>query len=129
MTVVGQLDLLELLSEQETAGRPVSRSRLIHDDKCRHCGEPVNWRYPSDQINHGDIGGTCMSRDLTRIHALQSLANLDQESREERGVTNCFHHPGRKQPCTQECFEKEHDENVHDARRRWGGDGWQEKGQ
>lgn len=95
------------------------------DGECRHCGTPISSRSPIDSVNHGTYGDTCVSRQLSRMHALNAQRQLDPEVR--RDDYRCMKHQGKRKACTQECFEKEYESYAARATDSWGGDGWREE--
>lgn len=107
----GQLDLLDLLKPAPPQG-PFT---------CEWCGA-VNEHLTHHSINHGRMGrAMCVSMQLTRTHALQAIRDLDPETRSDE---QCFHHPSRRKPCRQKCWEAHAEEEKARATTVWGSEAW-----
>lgn len=107
----GQLDLLDLLKPPAPQG-PFT---------CEWCGA-VNDNLAYHGINHGRMGrAMCVSMQLTRTHALQAIRDLDPA---RRNYPQCFHHPSRRKPCPQNCWESYAAEEASRATTVWGSEDW-----
>lgn len=122
MTVGEQLSLFDLSDPDPGPVREWSPPEI--DGECEHCGTPISSRSPMDEVNHGTIQGTCMTRHLTRIHAWHAIRRLDPEQR--RGDEKCMQHQEKRKPCPQECWDEGHEWYVARTTEAWGGDGWKE---
>lgn len=124
MSVDGQLALFDLDDVTEVA--PVSEwSAPAIDGECKHCGTPVSSRNPMDSVNHGTYGDTCVTRQLSRMHALNAQRQLDPAARSDD--YRCMPHQGKRKVCTQDCIEKDYESFAARATEAWGGTEWREK--
>lgn len=119
---VGQLALFDLDEAEETPEPPHSPPRI--DGECKHCGEPVSSRSPMDSVNHGTYGETCVTRQLSRMHALNSQRRLEPDGR--RDDERCMKHQARRISCSQVCWQVEYDNYAARATEAWSGDEWKE---
>lgn len=120
---VGQLALFDLTGPDPEPVREWSPPEI--DGECEHCGTPISSRNPMDSVNHGPMDGTCTTRALTRVHALQAQRRLTPEGRSRSEREQCNEHYGtRKKPCPQEHFDAEYEDYAARATEVWGGHGW-----
>lgn len=123
MTVGEQLSLFDLSAPEPETVREWSPPEI--DGECEHCGTPISSRNPMDSVNHGRFGDTCVTRQLSRMHAHNALRTLDPDQRREH--ERCMKHQGNKKPCIQSCWEQEYANYAARATDVWDGDGWKER--
>ena len=122
MTVGEQLSLFDLSDPEPEQVREWSPPEI--DGACEHCGAPVSSRSPVDRVNHGRFGDTCVTRQLSRMHALNAQRRLDPGQRRED--ERCMRHQGIRHACSQLCWQQEYENYAARATTVWNGDGWKE---